>query len=618
MDALKSFLSRFLEPPSVPGDSEDHPLELCAIPGLMTLLDVALCDAAEGELTATLTSSHKLLLAWLDLKKQAVLVLKALEIDVGRSKDGGRRARTEGFARACLDAACDATDRMSTDRLASSANLSDPFESLAATTSTSSGPHILSGVSLHSLERALEDSAADAGRRYYPQALRGRDCWESPRLYCPDYVWADDVAQHSHRLLRHLHRHAFGGDREQLPPPQPGEAARMAGILWELVQTDLPARLLQFRASVEADGSVLKRLYLVKCECRAPFRAFLEAHQSILKAPSPELVDEYLQASSSSPSRGSKGGAQAHSKGRESAQDLLSSLLEDNSIAEALALERACATSEMELARALHPFCELARYLDHKRARLKPVPTLLEDPGDVADLQETLRRLKGLLCRKSGPDTSAGIRPLLLDVQGVPRDEERVRYVGSAFGSDVRDAPLDEEAMAARLESLVEELELLSRLARTPGAFQGERRGGEVDVPPAVARGCADFDGELFVCRYQDWYAWAVRQREALRGVDVERFAEDLRKAEVRVSLSVAPASSLMVVRERVHGMIADRDKRFGVLRDMVEEVCLREVNLHVRVSAPGASEPLSLRPTSARGVFGLPLQMAGEVLPLG
>jgi hypothetical protein len=99
---MSSFLSFWT--PSRPGDSEDSPLVVQVVPGLMTLLDVALFRTVEGQLTATLTTSHALLAAWLDLKKQAVAVLQEVryEPDIGT-----RRYLVESFARACFESACD-------------------------------------------------------------------------------------------------------------------------------------------------------------------------------------------------------------------------------------------------------------------------------------------------------------------------------------------------------------------------------------------------------------------------------------------------------------------------------------------------------------------------------
>lgn len=44
-------------------------------------------------------------------------------------------------------------------------------------------------------------------------------------------------------------------------------------LLWLVLKKDLPTRLFQFRAAMEAESVVTKRLYLIKCEYRAPFRA---------------------------------------------------------------------------------------------------------------------------------------------------------------------------------------------------------------------------------------------------------------------------------------------------------------------------------------------------------
>lgn len=57
LTSLKSFLLDYNSPPG----SEGNPLTLEATPGLVTLLDVALYRAVEGELTATVCSGHALL-----------------------------------------------------------------------------------------------------------------------------------------------------------------------------------------------------------------------------------------------------------------------------------------------------------------------------------------------------------------------------------------------------------------------------------------------------------------------------------------------------------------------------------------------------------------------------
>eukprot|EP00537_Pseudo-nitzschia_pungens_P011989 CAMPEP_0172388552 /NCGR_PEP_ID=MMETSP1061-20121228/5633_1 /TAXON_ID=37318 /ORGANISM="Pseudo-nitzschia pungens, Strain cf. pungens" /LENGTH=103 /DNA_ID=CAMNT_0013118473 /DNA_START=31 /DNA_END=339 /DNA_ORIENTATION=+ len=74
-EAVLSSIISFLFPPKK-GQRQDNPLPLRAIPGLITLLDVALFRSVEGQLTGTISSGHALLACWLDIKHQARLVLQ--------------------------------------------------------------------------------------------------------------------------------------------------------------------------------------------------------------------------------------------------------------------------------------------------------------------------------------------------------------------------------------------------------------------------------------------------------------------------------------------------------------------------------------------------------------
>ena len=563
-----------------PGEQEE--LDVVAVPGLVSLLDVALYRAFEGQLTATVTSSHNLLAAWLDLKRQSVKVLRCLQ-----EQECVSLRSMENFARTCLDAACDAIERLTTDPFAQTANFSDPYE-----------PPSITGQHHDSLLAAVQGSARDTGRRA-PLAQNGKDCWESSRLFCPDYVWADDAAQHCQRLLRQLLKNPFfvesleknvGLDTASRQVEN-ATADREASVLLLVVQADLPARLVQFRASIEADSVVSKRLYLVKCEYRAPFRAFLEGHQALQKAPSLQLVDEYLHLPKSK-----------IEQRREAAKERLQNLLANPELIEALALEKKCEEFEVNMAKALYSFSDLARYLDLKRARLQPVKGVLTE-RELVPLRETLRRLKGVLCRKAGPDTSTGIRPILLDLQGVARDDE----TSSSYFTTKHDD-------AWRLNMFIGHLQALRKLCQTRNAFRAEKR-SEVDVPSSIKQGCKEFDHELFSCHYQDWLAMVKRQHE-LTNTKIDRLAEKLRRAEMQTSLAAANNQSLNVVRKRLEMIASDREKRFQVLEEMVEEVCLREMNLLVKLSAPDKSKILALESTTSPGIFGLQLEMAGEPLP--
>jgi hypothetical protein len=128
----------------------------------------------------------------------------------------------------------------------------------------------------------LKNWRMETGRRTPVQ--NRRDCWESPRLLCPDYVWADESFTTCQRLIRSLSKHPFPqGDVDNLAPSvvspssTTGTASsamgpsyeRNAGLLLQLVQDDLPVRLYQFRCAMDAESVVTKRFYLFKCEYRA-------------------------------------------------------------------------------------------------------------------------------------------------------------------------------------------------------------------------------------------------------------------------------------------------------------------------------------------------------------
>lgn len=757
--ALLSRLIPFWKPRALvaAGESPETPLQVHAVPGLITLLDVALFQSVEGELTATICASHALLAAWLDVKCQALQVLHELsqEADlVGTTT----YSQLDSFARTCLEGACDAIERMSTDRLASTANLSDPYDHLSPDSNNNNNNSYhhhhshhyhhaysgggISGDSNAVISATLQDASRETSRRA-PQQQR-HSCWESSRLHCLDFCWADDAQCHSQRLLRQLYRHHFcthqhhnssrggkasggggggggGGSSktassavdaiaegmDQQSCLAPG-TQREATLLLQLVQSDVPTRLVQFQSAISADSIVSKRLYLTKCVYRAPFRAFLEAHQSVQRAPSLELVDEFLLAASSSSSRQQQKQQQTPAA---SAKKRLQELLKTKELVEAVALEQNCQEMEVELAKALFPFCELARYLEHKRARLQHAPGTIileqtaiiavndDDDGDddpdnaaadrdvmdaLVELQETLRRLKGLLCNRKvstaatttpleARRTTTGIRPLLLDLQGVPRDEEeaternhgmvmrwwlrqqqhRSHHYKSNSNSSNSKIPVSkkqrEKVLERNLQMFLEKLQTLAKLCTTKNAFKVENnknhKNTELDIPATIVRGCTkQFDAELFRCRVLDWHTFVQRQHEILEQVEqqqhkeqqqqeqrgdpkmmtpdtelfFEELAENIRQAEIQMSLAGATPQSLEVVRQRLDLIHTDREKRFQVLKEIVEEVCLREMNLFVSVCNPSKTDALDLRATpSALGIFGRALQAAGEILPL-
>ncbi len=712
---------------------QEEPFDAVVVPGLTTLFDVALYNTYEGQLTATVTSGHNLLHTWIDIKHQAIKILNLLQkyhdMDemnkinlfhrhnhnairttttpqqytmIHNTVTATRYHALEVLARTCVDVACDAIQRLTTDRWADTANLSwsaadaavhyDNHTNLPNDTnhnttnnnnnkggknnssnnnnnnnnnaSTSNNNNNNTSASMSAMVTSLLESANDTGRRFGSHVTtssmgasgggnnnnastvvyRSTDCWESPRLVCPDYIWADDAANHAQRIVRLLFKNHYVVSNLDMNPPNNNnnnvnltaisssnsdelmdddafytngpfitflpvintKIEQEASLLLLAVTRDLPSRLVQFRASIEADAIVMKRLYLVKLEYRAPFRTFLESHQSLQRAPSLTLVMEYLQYP--------KNKLEEH---RNVCKDNLQQLLMQPYLVEALALEKKCEEYELAMTETLYGFSELSRYLLLKRACIIPP---LEDEEDsfschMAQLRVTIRRLKGILCRKAGTDISTGIRPLLLDLQGIPRDEERYdKSIVPSYFVTVKD-------FDRRLDLFILQLQTLRKLCvytKRHCFFRSDKK-VELEIPASIVRGCETFDEELFRCHCVDWFSMIRRQHEIFQQHrNFDEIAEQIRKAEIQLSLAAATNQSLDVVRVRLETLESDREKRYQVMKEIVEDLCLREMNLQVHLTPPMTEKAMALQPTSAFGIFGRALQMAGEALPLG
>ena len=116
----------------------------------------------------------------------------------------------QDFAQQCYLSANEAIQRLTTDRLAESANLTlqdsiaesseknggqnvDALQQQSQTSQSASPSALPGSIASTSSSTAFPSSPADAGigRCYHPQPCC--NCWESPRLYCPDYYWDDDA-----------------------------------------------------------------------------------------------------------------------------------------------------------------------------------------------------------------------------------------------------------------------------------------------------------------------------------------------------------------------------------------------------------------------------------------
>lgn len=692
-----------------PGQSADCPLETMAVPGITSLLDIALFRSVEAELTGTIHASHSLLQAWLDIQKHARRVLRFAKQQKWWNPNSNNNNNSnnensmilliqlESFARSCYDASCDVLERMSTDRFAETANLADAFDTVANNNHNNKSDARTPLADENSPQQqqqqdndwilsALLESSSDTGRRRLPVPQRPRDCWESARLFCPDYVWGDDVAAMCQKTVRHLLKHPFCSlafttewinaspslddilataialvdTTLQYHPPATGTAVfsfltntlarEQATLLMQLVFVDVPTRLTLFKAALDAESVVSKRLYLVKTEYRAPLRAFWEAHSSVQKAPTLELVQESLSklatSSSSSPSATSTANKDKRStnKAQDDPKENLQKLMENPDLVKLLAMERQMEQYELDMALALYPFCELARFLDQKKA--------IPKQGDY-NLRETLARLKNILVLSSASSArqppksgsadlllSAGIRPVLLDLQGVPRDDEEDFRTEQHYLGDLEFLKSEKmlAAMDARLDEFISQLKLLAKLCdekQKQKAFYCDRK---TEIDPPMAAECAKFDGQLFQCHFKDWYHLALEQYELTTAttivdsetnhqvlVKIDVLAEQIRHAEMAVSLSmVSSEPALRKVQERVQVITTDRTKRFDILKECLQDLCLREMNWHLRLTAPPPSLVLELPTTEhsqipvLNGFFGIPLIRAQQILPLG
>ena len=228
------------------------------------------------------------------------------------------------------------------------------------------------------------------------------------------------------------------------------------------------------------------------------------------------------------------------------------------------------------------------------------------------------QRLGYALCRKAGSETSTGIRPILLDLLMVPRDDvpstRTMFFERKPMSLYTASASLEE-----RIDEFLAELTTISSLVReTISPPPHHKPALNVDAHASFAKGCTEHhDPELLKCQLLDWFA--IVERQHLLYETQKDLPEEIRRAEMKLSIAGASHKSLTTAKESLEILEGIRAERFGVLKEMVEEVCLREMNLYVSLTGPLPQEVLELEEMpSAPGVFGIPLEIAGETLPIG
>ena len=133
--------------------------------------------------------------------------------------------------------------------------------------------------------------------------------------------------------------------------------------------------------------------------------------------------------------------------------------------------------------------------------------------GQQDKWQTLLQRLKLILCRKGGSETSPGIRPILLDLQGIPRDDEPPVNPWS-LAALLQGRTPQSLSPDQRVNELLRHLKILRALCSTRNAFASEKKWTESDIPVSISKGCSDFDAEMFLCQFHDWLGMVQKQHE--------------------------------------------------------------------------------------------------------
>lgn len=224
----------------------------------------------------------------------------------------------------------------------------------------------------------------------------------------------------------------------------------------------------------------------------------------------------------------------------------------------------------------------------------------------------------------------------MLDLQGVKRDASLSKFEVELFGKFENLGK--QEAAFERVKVFLYELSTLSSIAKMKGGFFFLDK-KESEIPAPLLKACiSSLDTEMFQAQFEDWYDLSQRQAELMscleekeddkascrvvvpyaKSLVFQKLAEDIRGAEMELSIAMAPLQALSTVRQRLEQVENDRTKRFHVLQEIVTDLCAREMDLRVNLKCPKKQSLLRLpEMPSALGVFGVLLLSHGEILPI-
>jgi hypothetical protein len=208
----------------------------------------------------------------------------------------------------------------------------------------------------------------------------------------------------------------------------------------------------------------------------------------------------------------------------------------------------------------------------------------------------------------------------LLDWQGIPRDD-------NLFQAETKNFPFvpyrgakheEEEAFILRVQRFVSLLKNLVDLSTVKGGYKIVDK-NDSDMLRALLKKCSSsLDLELLVAQCRDWYSYMKAQHALLESKAFGCIADEMRQTEIELGIAVASKPALDMVRKRLVSLDSERKMRLELLRDIMNDVSLREFGISIKVSDINKDEILQLPETSACGVFDRKLLMEGEPLPLG
>ena len=162
----------------------------------------------------------------------------------------------------------------------------------------------------------------------------------------------------------------------------------------------------------------------------------------------------------------------------------------------------------------------------------------------------------------------------------VPFHKPLPKAKSSFFGFLSRDAKNTDKWYY--LEQFISQVEILLKLINQPGMpfLIGDHQATRWQE---LIESCTEvWDSDLFRAQYQDSFDMVTRQRElntTTDGRNLSQISEVIREAEIELSIPMAPRNQLELVRQRLEALSVNKNARYKVLAQMVNNVALRELN---------------------------------------